>query len=366
MKNSRRFLNVLFLFFIGAGSVFVCSYSFMDALTVPKWYWTLVSGAIFTFVMGITLFFSYKKTVDEKEYWRDYLLIIYIISLSQALYCIAQYFGSPENMDSPAKGSFDNPAGLAVCLSAGLPFIIYFCRDKNIFFRYMSVFSSCIIGTAVLASESRAGFLSALIVSFLFFLNRYLKIVIKKRISWLLFVLVFVVLTGCYYVKKDSADGRILIWACTLQMIKDKPVFGHGIASFEKKYMLCQADYFECNPDSKYAYLADNVRHPFNEYLLILTEYGIIGLLVVFVFFFFVWRQYRKKQDEISFVALLCLLSIGVFACFSYPLRYPFTWVLIFLCVFLIFRDIKLPKKLIRFFSMMMVLTSPLLFFMCN
>lgn len=45
-------------------------------------------------------------------------------------------------------------------------------------------------------------------------------------------------------------------------MIKDKPVFGHGIEAFDKYYMEYQSDYFKKYPNSKYAMLADNVKHP--------------------------------------------------------------------------------------------------------
>lgn len=43
--------------------------------------------------------------------------------------------------------------------------------------------------------------------------------------------------------------------------------------------MLNQASYFEQNPNSHYLMLADNVFHPFNEYILFLIEYGIAGFL---------------------------------------------------------------------------------------
>ncbi len=35
-----------------------------------------------------------------------------------------------------------------------------------------------------------------------------------------------------YFIKKDSADRRFLIWQCTAAMVADKPIFGHGHGVF--------------------------------------------------------------------------------------------------------------------------------------
>jgi O-antigen ligase len=66
-------------------------------------------------------------------------------------------------------------------------------------------------------------------------------------------------------------------------MIKEKPLFGHGVGGFKANYMNYQARYFEEHPDSKYAMLADNVNRPFSEYLLLLTEYGLAGFALFLV-----------------------------------------------------------------------------------
>ncbi len=60
--------------------------------------------------------------------------------------------------------------------------------------------------------------------------------------------------------EKDSADGRLLIWQCSINMAKEAPWIGHGIDSFEAHYMDYQADYFKKHGQSRYAMLADNVK----------------------------------------------------------------------------------------------------------
>lgn len=74
--------------------------------------------------------------------------------------------------------------------------------------------------------------------------------------------------------------------------------------------------------------MSDNVTSPFNEYLLLTIEYGVIGLLLLFTILFIIVK-YSKQITTYH----LCLLSIGIFACFSYPLRYPFIVVIIAYCL---------------------------------
>lgn len=47
-----------------------------------------------------------------------------------------------------------------------------------------------------------------------------------------------------------------------------------------------QSRFFQKNPDSRYVVLADNVKHPFNEYLFFLSEHGILGIFLSYYFYF--------------------------------------------------------------------------------
>jgi O-antigen ligase len=87
--------------------------------------------------------------------------------------------------------------------------------------------------------------------------------------------------TTLYHFKKDSADGRLLLWTVSTKMILEKPLTGFGVDGFKKNYLLYQGEYFKNNPDSPYADLADNATSPFNEWLKIGVEQGIIGLLFI-------------------------------------------------------------------------------------
>lgn len=104
-------------------------------------------------------------------------------------------------------------------------------------------------------------------------------------------------------------------------MIKDSPIYGHGINSFRAHYMDYQANYFEKYPGSSYSMLADNILCPFNEYLTVLINFGFIGLCILLIFMFFLLFCYYKHPRDKQWVALLSLLSVSVFSLFSYPLH---------------------------------------------
>ena len=248
-----------------------------------------------------------------------------------AIYGNIQYFGLLlHGTNFKIVGNFDNPAGYASMLTLSLPFVLHFTSFNKRCIKYIAWIVFIIICTAVVLSASRVGILVVLVLIILFVLKQnkaLLNVVIWKKIVFVF--LLSIIISFLYYAKKDSADGRILIWRCTVDMIKEKPLFGHGYKSFEAKYMLYQAHYFEQYPESNFALLADNVKHPFNEFLLLISEFGLIAFLLLVLFFIRLAQIYFKNQNEKSFMLLLVWVAILILSCFSYPFQYPFTWLIV-------------------------------------
>ena len=191
---------------------------------------------------------------------------------------------------------------------------------------------------AIFLSHSRSGMVSIVAVCIMFLCGRFVH---GRLWRYLLSVsMIGLLIIGSYWLKKDSADGRMLIWRCGLEMVKDAPWTGHGIGSFEAKYMDYQADYFkEYGSQSRYAMLADNVKQPFNEYLGVLINFGIVGLTLLLGIVWALLYCYKQNPTQEKKIALYILLSIGVFSFFSYPFMYPFTWMVTFLAVFMLTVD---------------------------
>jgi len=268
-----------------------------------------------------------RNTVNLEWLFAGFVLI----GSSQAIYGLGQYmywFSNPAAPNFQISGSFENPAGFAAVLSVCFPFALFLLAKKKFYWKIIGGLSAILISGAVVLSQSRAGVIALLVIGGIWAV-KVLNIKRLNRLSnWTKIVgsIVFVValLAGLYFLKKDSADGRLLIWQCSARMISEKPLLGHGTGGFQREYMLYQADYFRNHPASSYAMLADIVKHPFNEFVLLVVEHGLLGALLVGLFVYLLIREYRKNKNQESFYTMLCLSGMAVFACFSYPLGYPF------------------------------------------
>lgn len=346
-------LSLLFLI-LCASSIFLNTNAFTDSLLLPKWLFAVIGLAIMGVIYAIQVFLKKDYTCNIRL-WNA---IIVVLCVLQAGYGILQFCNilPPTSSTYKVTGSFDNPAGFAGCLTAGLAFTVYFLLEgNNKKVQWMGWIALLIISSGIFLSESRAGLLCiATIASVHLLLKKYKQIHNKKGFvllgTWFVILLInAVVLLSFYQLNKKSANGRLLIWKCTTEMIKDKPITGHGIGAFEAKYMDYQAAYFKAYPDSKFAMLADNVKHPFNEYLLVGVQFGIIGWIVLLVLLAFLIYCYLRNPSPEGYVALLTLLSIGVFSFFSYPFTYPFTWIVVGWCIFVLivkgYKKIKSQKN---------------------
>ena len=320
-----------FIIILCIGGLFGYSQLLTDPYIVPKW--LLVTFIVL--VMGLYCSIRILQGKSVKIDTRKLGLIVISCCFLQTVYGLLQYFDLVSfHSVHTITGCFDNPAGFAACLCAGLPFAGFLLLQNNKkYIRYCGGIVVVIIVMTVILSQSRAGIISIATICAIFLYQR----LNRKRIwKCLLLSCCLILLFGCYWMKKDSADGRLLIWQCSINMAKEAPWIGHGIDSFEAHYMDYQADYFKKHGQSRYAMLADNVKQPFNEYLGILLNFGIVGLLMLLMLIGGIGYCYHKNPNVEKKIALYSLTSIGIFSLFSYPFTYPLVWIVTFLSIFMI------------------------------
>ncbi|MDI3520593.1 MAG: hypothetical protein PWQ06_804 [Anaerophaga sp.] len=163
-------------------------------------------------------------------------------------------------------------------------------------FRGVSLLTIIAVLLVVPAAQSRAAWVAALVgcIYVLWscrekfpFINR-LSVRFKRlsktlRVLLITGSLIFILgaATGVYLLKKDSANGRLLIWQVTSQLIKERPVTGHGSGAFSALYMDEQAQWFKSGKGTdEQAMVAGSPESPFNEPLKLLLEKGLIGVLL--------------------------------------------------------------------------------------
>lgn len=74
-----------------------------------------------------------------------------------------------------------------------------------------------------------------------------------------------------------TASYRVGIYAVSLDLIKEKPLFGHGIGSFKQVWQFEKATFYEKHPDANL--IGRYVTHPHNEFLFWAVEGGVVAVL---------------------------------------------------------------------------------------
>lgn len=292
-------------------------------------HWSI--GVLLLFLLFIHFtFLFWTSRIDSIRNIISYMSIIVFCCSLLSIYGVLQYVQlMPLISYVGISGGFSNPAGYAASLCMGIPaalLLLRYYHQKKIFYFSLLVILF-IICVGIIMSGSRTGILCMAVI----FTIRYCFDKRKRlKIKWLgwIGICLPIALIVLYYYKPISANGRLFIWRCSWEMIKDKPLLGYVTGGFLANYMNYQADFFTHHPESEYIMLADDVQHPFNEYILLLVDYGIIGFILFLFLAFLLWRIFRQNPSLLNNCAFSCLMGIAVFACFSYPLSYPFVWIM--------------------------------------
>lgn len=354
----------ILLLLIAAGGVFISSGCFVDECNDIKKYIVLISTSILLLLLTFYRkpILKLKQTIDNNVF--SYGLII--LSLLLSIQGILQYFKilQSNNTNFVITGSFENPAGFVAIQTLLFPVLLYnaFKKDNHKYLRLTTFVVSILAFVTTVISGSRCGILaissSILILSFT---ETKLNGTIMKNIKFILtFFIVFVICL--YYLKEDSANGRILIWRICLNMIKDSPVFGFGHNGFLANYMLYQAEYLAAHNQSPYSFLADNMNHPLNEYIKLTVEYGIVGLTFAFFVLYVIIKVILEKSKEKRGLGLSLISTVLILCQFSYPFNYAvFTFFVILLLILVL--PVRVPMPGIVYYKIRNLVRAIMLFF---
>jgi hypothetical protein len=237
-----------------------------------------------------------------------------VIAILQKLYIIGNY-----NIFFDVTGAFNNPGKLggyvAVAFVAAICLLNIAIKNKShpqILFLFVT---SVFLFIALILADSRAVFVGVLCGISICFYHKIHSIYKRHKIVFSIIFFVSAILIGLFLFnyRQGSANSRLLIWRVSADMIFDKPLSGHGITTFDQKYMNYQAAYFDKNPDSKFIPVADNVAYAYNEFIHVTVETGIAGLLILLFVFYSAFLGKKQYSQKAVLAALLA------FSMFSYP-----------------------------------------------
>jgi hypothetical protein len=230
---------------------------------------------------------------------------------------------------------------------------------KNIRLKIVAIIILTICGSYILYSQSRAswvGLVAGLIT--LTYLSGQVRP--KKRLRFAttrisVCILVAMVLAVAFLFKTGSSHGRLLIYKVIAYNVTAKNlVYGIGKGKFKAAYNNWQASYFQ-NRDinSREALLADNTYFAFNDYLQLVLEMGIAGMVMLLLFgiiIIFLLKRLKKISEQgAAKGALASAMVILTAALFSYPLQNIPLQVYVLFCLLIVINGIsKASNQLTR------------------
>ncbi|MCC8172924.1 MAG: O-antigen ligase family protein, partial [Odoribacter sp.] len=308
------------------------------------------------FLCGL-LYFYFRLFLSGAPRCRYGLLLFLLVTAGvEAVWGLCQLYGLTPSQHNlfPITGSFFNPGPYAGYLAVIIPIAFYyFLKDYKVWDKKWKIhlFPFCLRGMVsaftclsilfiLPAAMSRASWLALIggcAMAALVYLSgkRNFKgyITLHKKafltFSGILIIGIIIGGVGLYAMKKDSADGRTLIWKITLKAAP-KYTNGVGLGHFPSIYGKEQAAYFASGQGTpQEEYVAGSPEYAFNEYLQILIEQGLAGF---FLFTGLVSTALIKGVKNKRWPEAIALISQLIFAGFSYPFSIlPFVIVFVYL-----------------------------------
>ena len=273
---------------LAGGTVLVTGGSLPSNLQGEQWMWF---SAVMTVVLPLWLagyIVNPQQTVrivSESVEWG-----LMGFGAVEALHGLGQIAGIyPSNHSLfVLTGTFYNPGPYSGYLAAVLPVALHRMvvmngkKDRlSVVQYYLSMCVLLLICCVLPAGMSRAAWIASLI-SCGYIVLRIYRVEVKSFVSKHRYIVLGVLIvgllfaSGAYFIKRDSADGRFLIWKITSQAIADSP-WGEGNGrTFSAIYGDAQEIYFtDCEYSESEAWVAGTPDFAFNEYLQIAVEYGV-------------------------------------------------------------------------------------------
>ncbi|RJP61327.1 MAG: hypothetical protein C4541_02165 [Candidatus Auribacter fodinae] len=243
----------------------------------------------------------------------------------------------PEQYKNRAGGTFVCPNHLAGFLQLVFPIalaIVLFSRYV-VGIRLLIAYCFLLLIAGWILTFSRGGWIAGTVglLSFVFF--SFLREDSRGNNAWMLPVSVMIlalILVGVFVkpiqerlltispTGDSSAHTRIKIWADSIEMIKEKPLFGYAPGGFLWHY-----------PRYKHDGLMRKVTYTHNDYLNALIDYGAVGFCIIISFLFCVFIKFRKIGELFDFPdnqvlligGLSAMVTVAVHALFDFNNHIP-------------------------------------------
>jgi O-antigen ligase/Tfp pilus assembly protein PilF len=296
------------------------------------------------FLFYFFIYFLIINNINDKIQFESLIKLFFITATIIAIYALLQYYGFDPYLKelSVITSTVGQKNWVSNYLALIFPIIFsYFLlrgTNKNKIFLYLLLL---IIYTALIICQSRGIWISmglTLLIGIYFIFKFKIFKIFKDNQKWLFLLLVtFLAVTiihstdhlinksaitvterviSTFDEQDPSINMHLLTWKTTINMIKDKPLFGSGIGTFKINYLDYQARFLKENPE--YNKYWNNAKEAHNEFLQLGAELGLIGLgifvSIIFIFYYMA-LSFLKKEKNMEKKMILFGLFLGI-TCF--------------------------------------------------
>lgn len=302
-----------------------------------------------TLLSVISLSYCLRAGLLTQERIYSGLLVIGLIHV----FCVfAQRMGfiEPESSMYPVTGACDNPNVTAMYLAGCVPLIVQRLRSSDrkvayVLFLFLALF-------AVVLLRCRTAYIGLAVEAAVFFLfsskdsrikgfsllknsegdnSKIHSSIGKVFLAVVALLVVSVAAVRMYQMKRDSADGRLLVWKVSASMIAEHPV-GCGYGLFPKHYNLRQAEYFhEEHGTETERRNASFVYMAYNDFLEHGVEGGVIGMLFLAGFYVLIIKDPPLPSKGGRCLSAV-LYAFAVMSLVNFVVAGIQTWLLVICC----------------------------------
>lgn len=295
--------------------------------------------------IGSLLLYLYTRHSSLKS---EVFYMLLIAGIVQATWFWLQYFQILPSYNNNFKGTgaFFNPAILAITLTLSCLSGIYTTiRIKHKTARLFLYLTCTILIFTLTFLHSRAAWvaLASGLLWLIFSDNKLYRF--RKTLLYIILFLAPVSLYLLYLLSPLSVQGRFLIWQVSGKLFLTNPLFGSG--QFASSYMPAQGEWLTTHPTSSFILLADDTLYPFNEFIRIACETGIIGLLL-FLGLLVTTFYIASRGNQLSRHAGGILFALMTFGMFSYPLSIPWLVAIMIIMIAIILQENQKQIYIIR------------------
>lgn len=224
-------------------------------------------------------------------------------------------------------GTFENPGPyggfIAMTLAASAAMAWRRRKEKGVLSRSLFYLGLTATATGLMvlpATMSRGAWLALAVAGIVFgFRELNWKAWWRQHrpMGWLLTGFILASLVGIFYLKTNSALGRLHIWQMDIRALFAHPWTGAGAGRTMGLYGETQAAFFsDCQRELWRVRVAGSPEYPFNDYFGLGMEYGLPAMLIGCILVSWIAFRLARKGSPLFYSWLV----LAIFALSSYPL----------------------------------------------